>query len=49
MTMAVAVPDLSARPFRLSVERAMTAAPGVLYRAWPVVFAQLDERMAVGF
>ena len=34
----VAVPDLSARPFRLSVERAMSAAPGVLYRAWTEEF-----------
>jgi uncharacterized protein YndB with AHSA1/START domain len=27
-------PDVSARPLRLSVERAMQAAPEVLYRAW---------------
>lgn len=27
-------PDLTARPFQLSVERSMRAAPAVLYRAW---------------
>lgn len=27
-------PDLSQRPFQLTVERAMTASPGVLFRAW---------------
>jgi uncharacterized protein YndB with AHSA1/START domain len=27
-------PDVSARPFRLTVERTMTAPPSVLYRAW---------------
>jgi uncharacterized protein YndB with AHSA1/START domain len=27
-------PDLSARPFHLTVERSMRAAPSVLYRAW---------------
>jgi uncharacterized protein YndB with AHSA1/START domain len=30
----VAPPDLSARPFHLTVERGMKAAPDVLYRAW---------------
>jgi uncharacterized protein YndB with AHSA1/START domain len=27
-------PDLSQRPFRLTVERTMTTQPSVLYRAW---------------
>ena len=27
-------PDLSSRPFRLTVERMMRAAPNVLFRAW---------------
>ena len=27
-------PDLSSRPFQLTVERTMTAAPGALFRAW---------------
>ena len=30
----IAVPDLSSRPHSLTVERAMAAAPDVLYRAW---------------
>jgi uncharacterized protein YndB with AHSA1/START domain len=30
----ISVPDLSARPFNLTVERKMKAAPDVLYRAW---------------
>jgi len=38
MTTVVAVPDLAARPFRLRVERAMVAAPSVLYRAWTEQF-----------
>ena len=33
-----APPDLSARPFRLSCERAMAAPPAVLYRAWTEQF-----------
>jgi uncharacterized protein YndB with AHSA1/START domain len=32
--MAVLQPDLSSRPFRMTVERAMAAPPRVLYRAW---------------
>ena len=32
--MALAPPDLSSRPFRLTAERAMIASPGALYRAW---------------
>ncbi len=27
-------PELSSRPLRLTVERAMTALPQVLFRAW---------------
>jgi uncharacterized protein YndB with AHSA1/START domain len=34
MTMSVAPPDLSSRPFRLTAERAMMASPVALYRAW---------------
>lgn len=34
MTAVFAPPDLSARPFRLTAERAMIAPPGVLFRAW---------------
>ncbi|WP_346011926.1 SRPBCC domain-containing protein [Streptomyces sp. SID3343] len=32
------IPDLASRPFRLTVERMMGAAPGVLYRAWTEQF-----------
>ncbi|MGD0402493.1 MAG: SRPBCC domain-containing protein [Candidatus Acidiferrales bacterium] len=38
MTAVIATPDLSARPFRLSVERAMMAQPGALFRAWTEEF-----------
>src|SRR5579884_1257825 len=31
-------PDLTARPFHLTVERTMRAAPSVLYRAWTEQF-----------
>jgi uncharacterized protein YndB with AHSA1/START domain len=34
MMMPIAPPDLSERPFRLTVERVMNAPPGVLFRAW---------------
>jgi len=30
----VATPDISARPLRLTVERQVSAAPAVLFRAW---------------
>jgi uncharacterized protein YndB with AHSA1/START domain len=32
--MIICVPDLSERPFKLRVERTMTASPSVLFRAW---------------
>src|SRR5579859_3153644 len=38
MTMIVAPPDLSSRPFRLTAERAMIAAPNLLFRAWTEQF-----------
>jgi uncharacterized protein YndB with AHSA1/START domain len=31
-------PDLSSRPFHLSVERSMTVSPEALYRAWTEQF-----------
>ncbi|WP_134682835.1 SRPBCC family protein [Brevibacillus migulae] len=34
----ITVPDLSTRPFRLTVERTMNASPDVLYRAWTTEF-----------
>ena len=34
MMTAIAPPDLSTRPFRLTAERAMTAPRDVLFRAW---------------
>lgn len=38
MKRAVVIPDLSARPFRLSVERKMTSSPGALLRGWTEEF-----------
>lgn len=38
MTSIFRPPDLSSRPFRLAVERAMLASPTVLYRAWTEQF-----------
>ncbi len=40
MTAVIAAPDLSSRPFRLTVERAMNAEPGALFRAWTEQFDQ---------
>jgi len=39
----VILPDLSSRPFRLTVERTMSVPPAVLYRAWT---QQLDRWFA---
>ncbi len=32
--MTLVTPDLSSRPFRLTIQRTMTAAPGDLFEAW---------------
>jgi uncharacterized protein YndB with AHSA1/START domain len=34
MSTTICPPDLSSRPFHLTVERIMNAAPSVLFRAW---------------
>jgi uncharacterized protein YndB with AHSA1/START domain len=39
----ISVPDLSSRPYRLTVQHRMKAAPDVLYRAWT---EQLDRWFA---
>lgn len=44
MVTHVSVPDLSSRPFHLTVTRRMDAPPGVLYRAWT---EQLDRWFAI--
>jgi uncharacterized protein YndB with AHSA1/START domain len=36
--MPITQPDLSSRPFRLTVERSMAAPPRVLYKAWTEQF-----------
>ena len=38
MTVVVAAPDLSSRPYRLTTERTMIASPAVLFRAWTEQF-----------
>jgi uncharacterized protein YndB with AHSA1/START domain len=38
MTIPLAVPDLSSRPFNLTVQRMMTNPPDVLFRAWTQQF-----------
>lgn len=38
MTTPVCLPDLASRPFDLTVERTMRAAPGLLFRAWTAGF-----------
>ena len=38
MVDAIRWPDLSGRPFALTVERSMAATPAVLYRAWTEQF-----------
>jgi uncharacterized protein YndB with AHSA1/START domain len=43
MTGYLNAPDLSARPFKLSVERQLTASPEVLFKAWT---EQLDRWFA---
>jgi uncharacterized protein YndB with AHSA1/START domain len=44
MTATFAPPDLSSRPFNVSVSRDMAATPAVLYRAWT---QQFDRWFAV--
>lgn len=37
-TIPICIPDLSLRPFNLSIERAMSFPPDILYRAWTEQF-----------
>ncbi|AET59615.1 hypothetical protein HPL003_14320 [Paenibacillus terrae HPL-003] len=34
MTLPISLPDISQRPYQLTVERQMEASPNVLYQAW---------------
>jgi uncharacterized protein YndB with AHSA1/START domain len=38
MVKPITLPDLSSRPYRLTVERIMNTSPDVLYRAWTEQF-----------
>jgi uncharacterized protein YndB with AHSA1/START domain len=38
LTLTIAPPDISSRPFRLTAQRAMMASPSALYRAWTEQF-----------
>jgi uncharacterized protein YndB with AHSA1/START domain len=38
MTAAICLPDLTSRPYSLTVERKMSAAPAALFRAWTEQF-----------
>ena len=38
MNEPICLPDLTSRPFRLAVERMMTATPNMLFRAWTEQF-----------
>lgn len=38
MTMPICIPDLSSRPFHLTVERVMDSSPEILFRAWTKQF-----------
>ncbi len=39
-TTGIVQPDLSSRPFRVTVERTMTASPRVIYKAWTEQYDQ---------
>ncbi|WP_338036993.1 hypothetical protein [Metabacillus dongyingensis] len=38
MKLSISIPDLSLRPFSLSVERVMDSSPEVLFKAWTKQF-----------
>ena len=44
MAATIAVPDLSSRPFRLSVERTMVTPADALFRAWTEQFDTQTKR-----
>jgi hypothetical protein len=48
MTQPINLPELSARPFHLTVERVMSAAPHALFAAWTRHFDRLVCRAGVG-